>query len=118
MEKKKIILPELTPEQAQAIVDYLHANYDDSSLDWENYCCTSDVAPDAYRLAIKVFEKAYNIFKEDNCDECNKEQTNGHCTNTACIECPDYDECDECGEGRVNGECMNSECSEFPESDE
>jgi FtsZ-interacting cell division protein YlmF len=112
MAKKNIELPELTPEQAQAIVDYLHANYDDSSLDWDNYCCTSDVAPDAYNLAINTFAKAYKIFKEENCDECGKEQTDGKCTNTACAECPEYEECMECGEGLVDGECVNTGCSE------
>lgn len=115
MAKKKIELPELTPEQAQAVVDYLHANYDDSDLDWDNYCCTSDVAPDAYNLAVNTFAKAYGIFKEETCDECNKEQTNGRCTNPACVECPDYEECMECGEGLMDGECQNKSCSECPD---
>lgn len=93
--KKKVELPELpklTPEQAQAIVDYLNANYDDSALDWDNYCCTSDVAPDAYELAVNVFAKAYGIFEEENCGECNKVETDGRCTNIHCELCPDYDE--------------------------
>jgi hypothetical protein len=84
-------LPELTAEQAQQIVDYLNANYDDSGLDWDNFCCTSDVAPDAYQLAVNTFAKAYGIFKEEKCYSCDKEQTNGKCTNTKCEECPDYD---------------------------
>jgi hypothetical protein len=91
MKKKKMPLPELTAEQAQQIVDFLNANYDDSGLDWDNYCCTSDVAPDAFNLAVITFAKAYGIFKEAKCDECDKEQTDGHCTNTACVECKDYE---------------------------
>ena len=116
--KKNIELPPLTPEQAHAIVDYLNANYDDSDLDWDNYCCTSDVAPDAYRLAINTFAKAYNIYKEADCDECGKPQTNGKCTNTACYECSDYEECNECGKGMVDGECQNKSCPECSDHEE
>jgi hypothetical protein len=121
MPKKKIELPELTPEQAQALVDYLNENYDDSGLPWDDYCCTSDVAPDAFNLAVKLIQKAYGIYKEEACDECNEMQTDGKCTNPSCCENPDYEECYECGEPMNDGDCTNTscrECPDFEESDE
>ena len=116
--KKNIELPKLTPEQAQAIVDYLHANYDDSGLDWGNFCCTSDIAPDAYNLAVNTFAKAYGIFKEEECDDCGKEKVNGRCENMACPECDDYEECSSCGEGMTDGDCTNTDCPECPDYEE
>ena len=77
MKNKKIELPPLTPEQAQAIVDYLNANYCDDDLVWDKYLCTSDVATDAYDLAVDVFAKAYGIFKEKDFPDCDKPETNG-----------------------------------------
>jgi hypothetical protein len=82
--KRKLPLPELTAEQAEQIIAYLKANYDDDSLDWDNYCCTSEVAPDAYQLAVDTFAKAYGVFKEEKCDSCYQEETDGHCTNKDC----------------------------------
>jgi hypothetical protein len=113
--KKKIELPELTPEQAQALCDYLNENYDDGELDWDNYCCTSDVAPDAFNLAVNLIRKAYGIFKEDDCDECGKPETNGKCTNTACEYCDSYEECNDCGEPLTDGDCTNTSCEACPD---
>ena len=66
---KQTPLPDLTPEQVQALVKHLRDNADFDDLCWDDFCCASDSVDGGFELAIKTLEKAYGCYVSDEDDE-------------------------------------------------
>ena len=59
--KNRELLPELTKEQARNLIKFIALNYDESDIDYENYCCPEDGISDGHNIALNTLRKAYDV---------------------------------------------------------
>jgi hypothetical protein len=60
---QKELLPPLTPEQVENLIQFIRVNYDEGSLDMD-YCCAEYGVGDGFNMALNVIKKGYGLIPE------------------------------------------------------
>lgn len=69
MEKKEVVLPELSKEQVEALITHIRKNIDTDSINYDNLCCADDGVSAGIRVTIEALEKCYGLFVPEEEEE-------------------------------------------------